>query len=107
MEKVQKGFLTNQQTLPLDFDPWQIPPSLPPDLEPSSDLVDDQGGERLALYVLGDDEQRPLGRHHLLQDWEEGGEPAGKAWQGGVCVHYNPHKGLRRGPDCIATMPHQ
>ena len=29
------------------------------DLEPAAQLVDDQGGERLALDLLGDDQQRP------------------------------------------------
>src|SRR5213078_3451756 len=40
-------------------------------LEGTPDLVDDQGGERLALDVLGDDQQRLARLHDLLQHWEQ------------------------------------
>src|SRR3954447_1359574 len=40
-------------------------------LERAADLVDDQGGERLALDVLGDDRQRLAGLHDLLQQREQ------------------------------------
>ena len=37
------------------------------DLEAAAQLVDDEGGERLALDVLGDDDQRLAGLHHRLE----------------------------------------
>ena len=40
-------------------------------LESAAQLVDDDGGERLALDVLGHDEQRPAGLDDLLQDGQE------------------------------------
>ena len=46
------------------------------DLEPSPDLVDNQRGQCLTLNILGNDEQRPLGCHHLLQDGQQGCEAA-------------------------------
>ena len=46
------------------------------DLEPCSDLVDNQRGQGLTLDILGDDEQWPLSSHHLLQDGKEGREAA-------------------------------
>jgi hypothetical protein len=36
-------------------------------LEGAADLVDDEGGEGLALDVLGDDQQRLAGLHDLLE----------------------------------------
>src|SRR4051794_35728216 len=41
-------------------------------LEGAADLVDDQGGQRLALDVLGDDDQRLAPPHDLLQHGEQG-----------------------------------
>src|SRR5712691_9596090 len=41
------------------------------DLEAAAQLVDDERGERLALHVLGDDEQRLAGLHHRLKQREE------------------------------------
>src|SRR4029078_12056722 len=40
-------------------------------LEGAAQLVDDDGGERLALDILGHDEQRPAGLDDLLQDGQE------------------------------------
>src|SRR5699024_9925960 len=40
-------------------------------LEGAADLVDDQGGQSLALDVLGDDQQWLAGLHDLLQQWEQ------------------------------------
>ena len=40
-------------------------------LEGAADLVDDQGGQGLALDVLGDDRQRLAGLHDLLQQREQ------------------------------------
>src|SRR5690606_25797073 len=40
-------------------------------LERAAHLVDDQGGERLTLDVLGDDQQRLAGLHDLLEDRQE------------------------------------
>src|SRR3989440_4593962 len=40
-------------------------------LEGTPDLVDDQGGQRLALDVLGDDQQRLAALHDLLQDRQQ------------------------------------
>src|SRR5947209_1833180 len=40
-------------------------------LEDAADLVDDQGGQRLALDVLSEDHQRLVGLHDLLQDREK------------------------------------
>src|SRR5439155_1575247 len=40
-------------------------------LQRAAQLVDDQGRERLTLHVLGDDEQRPTGLRHLLEDGEQ------------------------------------
>ena len=37
------------------------------DLEPAAQLVDDEGGERLAFHVLGHDQQRLAGLHDRLQ----------------------------------------
>ena len=42
------------------------------DLQAATQLVDDQGGERLALDVLGDDQQRTAGLHHRFQDRQHG-----------------------------------
>ena len=39
--------------------------------ERAADLVDDQGGERFALDVLGDDRKRLAGLHHLLQQRQQ------------------------------------
>jgi hypothetical protein len=38
------------------------------DLEAAAQLVDHEGGQRLALDVLGDDQQRLAGLHHGLED---------------------------------------
>ena len=38
------------------------------DLEAAAQLVDDERRQRLALDVLGDDEQRLAGLHHRLED---------------------------------------
>src|SRR5579859_6584290 len=40
-------------------------------LEQAADLVDDQGGEGLALHVLGDDHQRLVGLNHLVEQRQE------------------------------------
>src|SRR4029453_10905866 len=40
-------------------------------LEGATDLVDDQGGQGLALDVFSDDQQRLVGLHDLLQDRDE------------------------------------
>src|SRR5438132_491981 len=40
-------------------------------LERAADLVDHQGGERLALQVLGNDEERLAGTGHLLEQREQ------------------------------------
>ena len=40
------------------------------DLEAAAQLVDDQGGERLALDVLRDDQQRSARLHHRLEERE-------------------------------------
>ena len=40
-------------------------------LEGAADLVDDQGGQRLALDVLGDDQQRLAGLDDLLQQRQQ------------------------------------
>src|SRR4029450_195699 len=47
------------------------------DLEPAAQLVDDQGGQRLALDLLSDDEQRPARRGPQLEQGQQrlqGGE---------------------------------
>ncbi len=44
------------------------------DLEDAAELVDDERRERLAGHVLGDDEQRLLGRHDLLEEGDELGD---------------------------------
>ena len=41
------------------------------DLEAAAQLVDDQRRERLALDVLGDDEQRLAGLHDRLEDGQQ------------------------------------
>ena len=41
-------------------------------LDTSAELVDDEGGEGLALHILSDDQQRPLALHHRLQHWKQG-----------------------------------
>ena len=41
------------------------------DLEDAAQLVDDQGGQGLALDVLGDDQQRPVGAGDLLQERDQ------------------------------------
>src|SRR4249920_3675454 len=41
------------------------------DVEGSADLVDDEGGQRLPLDVLGDQEERLAGLEHLLQEREQ------------------------------------
>jgi hypothetical protein len=41
------------------------------DVEGAADLVDDQGGQGLAVDVLGDDEQRLAGLHDLLQQRQQ------------------------------------
>ena len=59
--------------------------SLSSDLEPCPQLVDDEGGQRLALHVLGDDQQRPLGLDNLLEDREQGLQPGeGVGGMGGM-----------------------
>src|SRR5260370_250213 len=40
-------------------------------LEQAADLVDDQGGEGLALHVLGDDDERLARLHHLVEEREQ------------------------------------
>jgi hypothetical protein len=40
-------------------------------VEGAADLVDDEGGERLALQVLGHDEQRLAGLQNLLQQRQD------------------------------------
>src|SRR5690606_33787452 len=40
-------------------------------LEGAADLVDDQGSQGLALDVLGDDQQRLVGLHDLLEDGQQ------------------------------------
>src|SRR5215470_16338277 len=40
-------------------------------LEQAADLVDDQGGQGLALDVLGDDDQRLAGLHNLVQQRQQ------------------------------------
>src|SRR5699024_1346121 len=40
-------------------------------LESALELVDDEGGQRLALEVLGDDQQRPVRLHDLLEDGQQ------------------------------------
>ena len=40
-------------------------------LQRAAQLVDDERGQRLALDVLGDDEQRPAELRHLLQHGEQ------------------------------------
>jgi hypothetical protein len=42
------------------------------DLEAAAQLVDHQGGERLALDVLGDDQERPARLHHGLEQRQHG-----------------------------------
>src|SRR6185437_4777111 len=42
------------------------------DLEATAQLVDDQGGQRLALDVLGDDEEGLARLHHRLEDRQQG-----------------------------------
>src|SRR6185436_3475298 len=42
------------------------------DLEAAAQLVDHQGGQRLALDVLGDDQQRTAALDHGLEDWQHG-----------------------------------
>ena len=41
-------------------------------VERAADLVDDEGGQGLALDVLGDDQQRPAGLHDLLEHRQQG-----------------------------------
>ena len=41
------------------------------DLEAAAQLVDDERGERLALDVLGDDEQRLAGLHHRFEQRQQ------------------------------------
>ena len=41
------------------------------DLQAAAQLVDDERGERLALDVLGDDQQRLAGLHHGLEDRQQ------------------------------------
>ena len=41
------------------------------DLQAAAQLVDDERGERLALDVLGDDEQRLAGLHHGFEDRQQ------------------------------------
>jgi hypothetical protein len=41
------------------------------DVERAAELVDDERGERLAGDVLGNDEQRLLGGHHLFEDGDQ------------------------------------
>src|SRR6266480_5043636 len=41
------------------------------DLEPAAQLVDHEGGQRLTLYVLGNDQQRLAGLHHRLQQRQQ------------------------------------
>ena len=38
------------------------------DLEAATELVDDQGSERLALHVLGNDHQRLASLHHRFEE---------------------------------------
>ena len=45
------------------------------DLEAAAQLVDDEGRERLAFHVLGDDQQRMPGLHDALQQWQERRRP--------------------------------
>src|SRR5579859_2660232 len=40
-------------------------------LEAAAQLVDDEGGERFAFHVLGDDDQRLAGLHHGLEQRQE------------------------------------
>ena len=42
------------------------------DLEAAAQLVDDERGQRLALDVLGDDQQRLAGLHHRLEQRQHG-----------------------------------
>ena len=41
------------------------------DVEGAADLVHHQGGQRLAVHVLGDDQQRAAAVHHLLQQGQQ------------------------------------
>ena len=41
------------------------------DLQRAAQLVDDERRQRLALDVLGDDEQRPAGARHLLEQRQQ------------------------------------
>ncbi len=41
-------------------------------LEATAQLVDNERGKRLALDILGDDEERPAGLHHRLKDGKHG-----------------------------------
>src|SRR2546422_8164708 len=41
------------------------------DLQRAAELVDDQRRQRLALHILGDEEQGPPGLRHLLEDGQE------------------------------------
>ena len=45
-------------------------------LDPPPQLVEDEGGQGLALHILRDDQQRPLGLNHALQYREQGLQPA-------------------------------
>ena len=42
------------------------------DLEAAAELVDDEGRERLAFHVLGDDEERLAGLHDGFEDRQHG-----------------------------------
>ena len=46
-------------------------------LHAAAQLVHDERRERLRLNVLRDDQQRPLRLHHILQDGQQGLQPAG------------------------------
>jgi hypothetical protein len=41
------------------------------DLQDAAELVDHQGGQRLAVDLLGDDQERLAGLGDLLEQWEQ------------------------------------
>lgn len=67
-------------------------------LDAGAQLVHDERRERLGLDVLGDDDQRPLDLHHLLQQRQDGREAGGRVegWRGGGGEGMRDKEGGRR-----------
>ena len=55
------------------------------DLEAAAELVDDERGKRLALDVLGDDEQRLAGLHDRLEERQHAPAGSRASSRGGGC----------------------